>query len=298
MKRKFSIITVCKGRLEHLKQSLPRMIEQGGEVIVVDYSCPENSGDYVEKHFPSVVVVRVENQKGFSNWRARNHGAQVATGNMFLFCDADTILAPSALEVIDSAVPDGHFGYFTRNSTAHFNKSGLRLGHNQLRGFQAVPAKAFRMLEGYDGVPGGYAAGGDTDLEERLGMMGIKRKPLGDGIVDEVIEHGNAARFTYHRDPIRISYGAGLLYRRAKVALMKLHKTVNLPLKDRKMIYAVALKSAQQLAEGKPVASMNINIEKSPIGMPRQLGFERGQCTVSISVKLSMKDTIAVVPER
>jgi glycosyltransferase involved in cell wall biosynthesis len=272
--------------------------QEGAEVIVVDYSCPQNSGDYVEKNFPSVVVVRVENQKGFSNWRGRNLGAQVATGNMFLFCDADTILAPNALKVIDESVADGQFGYFTRNSSAHFNKSGLRLGKNQLRGFQVVPAKGFRMLEGYDAVPSGYAAGGDTDLEERLVMLGIKRKPLGDGIVDEVIEHDNATRFTYHRNPIGLSYGAGLLYRRAKMALLKLHNTTTLPLNDRKKIYAVAFKSAQQLAQGKPVASMNVNIEKSEIGMPRQLGFEEGHCTVSITVKLSMDKKISVVPER
>jgi hypothetical protein len=82
------------------------------------------------------------------------------------------------------------------------------------------------------------------------------------------------------------------------MALLKLHNTTTLPLNDRKKIYAVAFKSAQQLAQGKPVASMNVNIEKSEIGMPRQLGFEEGHCTVSITVKLSMDKKISVVPER
>ncbi len=43
-KPKFSIITTCKGRLEHLKQTLPAMLAQkDSEVIVVDYSCPHGT---------------------------------------------------------------------------------------------------------------------------------------------------------------------------------------------------------------------------------------------------------------
>ena len=56
----FSIVTTCKGRLEHLKQSLPRMAAQAGaEVIVVDYDCPDGAGAWVAENFPAVRVVRV-----------------------------------------------------------------------------------------------------------------------------------------------------------------------------------------------------------------------------------------------
>ena len=48
--RTFSIITTCKGRLDHLKQSLPTMIDQGAkEVIVVD-ALPETVGGKVMKY--------------------------------------------------------------------------------------------------------------------------------------------------------------------------------------------------------------------------------------------------------
>ena len=206
MKRSFSIITVCKGRLEHLKQSLPRMLEQANsEVIVVDYSCPEGTGDFVEQNFPAARVVRVDGEEGFSNWTGRNRGAAAATGGLLIFCDADTILTENAVTVIAEAIPESSFGFFTRNSTAHFNKSGFRLGKNQLRGFQAIPAGAFRKLGGYDEVLSGYAAGGDTDMENRLILAGMKSTSLGDGIIDDVVEHDNEARFTYHREPINIS---------------------------------------------------------------------------------------------
>lgn len=292
MKRKFSIITVCKGRLEHLKQSLPKMLDQtNSEVIVVDYSCPEKTGDYVEKHFPSAKLVRVEGERVFSNWKGRNRGAAIATGDMLLFCDADTILADKAVEIIDRAVPEKAFGFFTRKSTAQFNKKGLRLEMNQLRGFQAVPSGAFKRLGGYDELLSGYAAGGDTDLEERLSLMGVKSVTLGDGIIGDVIEHDNVARFTFHRDPIRISYAAGLLYRRAKMLILRARKQ-GIPLADRETIYALARKAANRLTHGDNIARMQLDVENLPIGMPRQLGFERGRCQVSITVRLVLQDPV------
>ncbi len=298
MERSFSIITACKGRLEHLKQTLPHMQAQGAaELIVVDYSCPEDTADFVAANFPGVRVVRVEGQPGFSNWKARNHGAAVARADMLVFCDADTILAPGALAVIDCTLPADRFGFFTREATARFNKTGLRLGHNQLRGFQAVPAAAFRKLGGYDDVLEGYAAGGDTDLEERLAMAGVKGVRLGDGIIDEVVEHDNAARFTFHRAPIRISYATGLFYRRAKLALMRMRGGAELSLKQRQAIYAAAQRSAQRIARGENISVMQVNLEDTPVGMPRQLGFESGKCVVSINIKLEMTGKIARPPE-
>jgi len=264
------------------------LAQDGAEVVVVDYSCPERAGDWVESAFPSVQVVRADGEEGFSNWRARNLGAEVATGEILLFCDADTVLAPQALDTIAKTVPENAYGYFTRDSTAHFNKSGLRLGRNQLRGFQVVPTEAFRKLEGYDDVPIGWGAGGDTDLEERLVLLGLKPQTLGDGVVEEVFEHGNAARTAFHKAPIRISYASGLLYRRAKMALMRVRRSTNLPRAEREKIYTLARRAAVRLARGESEAKIRLNIEAQPVGMPRQLGFAQGKCVVSINVELDM----------
>jgi len=293
----FSIITACKGRLDHLKQSLPRMIAQdGAEVIVVDFSCPDGTGAYVESHFPSVRVVRAEGEAGFSNWRARNKGAEAATSPLLIFCDADTILAEGAVGVIAAALPANSFGYFTRGATARFNRAGLRLGHNQLRGFQAVPTAAFRKLGGYDEVLEGYAGGGDTELEERLAVHGIKGVKLGDGIVDDVVEHDNLARFTFHTAPITFSYAAGMLYRRAKIALIKLRRS-ELTLKQRQVLYQTAQRAAERIAQGENIATMRVQIENAPVGMPRQLGFETGKCIVTVDVQLAMEGKIDKIPD-
>src|SRR4029453_19625824 len=86
------------------------MLAQDAEVIVVDYSCPEGTGDYVGRHFPSARVVWVEGEMGFSNWKARNRGADAATSDVLVFCDADIILAENAIDVIRPTLPAGAFG--------------------------------------------------------------------------------------------------------------------------------------------------------------------------------------------
>jgi glycosyltransferase involved in cell wall biosynthesis len=294
----FSIITACKGRLDHLRRTLPRMLGQAGaEVIVVEYSCPEGTADVVEREFPQAKVIRVEGEKGFSNWRARNLGAAAASGNVLIFCDADTILAEGAVEKLAKSMPAKSFGFFTRHSTEKFNRSGSRLAKNQMRGFHVIPAAAFKALDGYDEVAGGYAAGGDTDLEERLMRRGFKGRQLGDGIVEDVIEHAPETRFTYHADPIAVSYAAGQLYRRAKLALMSITRKPNLPLKTRQDLYRAARTAAANIAKGKNVASMNVTFEKRPIGMPRQLGFEEGHHSASIVVRIDMSKKIDRPPE-
>ena len=152
--------------------------QRAHEVIVVDYSCPEGTGAFVAEHFPSVRVVPVAGQEHFSNWKARNAGAAVATGDVLVFVDADTILADGAIEWLSEQLPERTYGFFDSKTSRSFNQDGLRLASNQLKGFHAIPTAAFRRAGGYDAVLEGYAAGADTDLEERLTLIRFVRHPL------------------------------------------------------------------------------------------------------------------------
>jgi len=273
------------------------LAQEGAEVIVVDYSCPDGTADYVASEHPEAKIVRVEGQKGFSNWNARNRGAAVATGDILLFCDADTILAKNAVQKLARALPQKSFGYFSRLTTEKFNRSGSRLAKNQLRGFHVIPARVFKALGGYDDVPVGYAAGGDTDLEDRMMLRGLKGVQLSEGIVEDVIEHPAQTRFTHHVDPITLSYAAGLLYRRAKLALLRQVMKPDLPLKTRQNIYRAARNAAADIVAGKNVATLSVAFEKRAIGMPRQLGFAQGEHTASIVVRINMKNKMDRPPE-
>ena len=298
MARTFSIITTCKGRLDHLKVSLPNMVAQSAkEVIVVDYSCPQGTGAHVAANFPSVRVVSVPGQEHFSNWKARNAGAAAATGDVLVFADADTIVAADAIAWLAEQFPVRSYGYFDTRTSQSFNRGGPRLASNQLKGFQIIPAAAFRRVGGYDEVLEGYAAGADTDLEERLGLLGLARRALDPRIIESIIQHDAPSRVQHHAYPVRTSYCAGLLYRAAKRALLRIRGKVELPLKTREHLYAAAKDVAQGLGSDKDRVSMMVTVDQHPIMMPRQLGYERGSQTLSLRVEVSLQDKLDKIPD-
>ena len=273
------------------------MLEQGAaEVIVVDYSCPEGTGAYVRKNFPTARVVEVKDESFFSNWRGRNAGAAVATSDLLVFCDADTVLAPGALSWVDEHLPERSYGFFYRRATDRFNKEALRFAVNQLKGFLVVPAATFRRVEGYDEVFDGYGSGADTDLEDRVMLAGAKRFRLDPEIVQRVIEHGDSERMSHHRDPIAVSYAAGLVYRKAKLAVLMTRRVPELPLELRRGIYASAEEGAKALAADKDRLNLAVKLSNEPVGMPRALGFEEAIIKVSVVVEVSGKRRIAKKP--
>jgi hypothetical protein len=262
------------------------------EVIVVDYSCPQGTGGFVSKNFPSVRLVSVEGQDHFSNWKARNAGAAVAKSDVLIFVDADTLLAEDAVEWISAHVPPRTFGYFDTPTSQAFNRAGLRVASNQLKGFQVIPLAAFRRATGYDEVLEGYGAGADTDLEQKLSMLGLRRRALDPRIVKSIIHHDASSRTEHHAQPIRTSYAAGLLYRAAKRTLLKMNRQVELPLALRRSLYRAASEAAGSLGPDQARITMHVKIRQEPIGMPRQLGFERGQQSVSLKLELSLEEAL------
>ena len=298
MARTFSIITTCKGRLDHLKATLPKMVAQGAnEVIVVDFSCPEKTGEWVAANFPSVRVVSVTGQEHFSNWKARNAGASVASSDVLLFVDADTLLAEGAIESLSSQLPEQAFGFFKRDASQSFNKGGPRLAANQLKGFHVIPAAAFRRVGGYDEVLAGYAAGADTDLEERLLRTRVAKHALDARIIESVIQHDAASRTEHHAQPINMSYGTGLLYRAVKRVLLRTRGEVELPLKIRQHLYETAAKAMRSLGPKADSVSLNVTLAEEPVLMPRQLGYERGAQTVTLRVEVSLQGKLAAKAE-
>jgi hypothetical protein len=186
---------------------------------------------------------------------------------------------------------------FTRPATGKFNKTGLRIASNQLKGFHVIPSRPFRRLGGYDEVLRGWGAGGDTDLEDRLVLLGLTSFKLPPLIIQDVIQHDNQERLKHHDQPIRTSYAAGLFYREAKLATLKMKRLLNLPPNLKEQLYAAAQAAARQVAAGDEAATMTLNLEQRPIGMPRQLGFEKASCNVTVTVQLAGRGKIDKIPD-
>ena len=275
------------GRLEHLKLSLPAMLQQGCEIIVVDFSCPEGTAAFVRRHFPSARIISVKGEKYFSNWKARNAGAAAAKSNVLVFCDADIILSQNAIALISDNFREDTFGTVWKQATLRSSKERRGLAINQLRGFQVVPAAAFRRVGGYDEVLQGYAAGGDTDLQARLTLAGLARLQLNSSLVERVLEHDDLERMRNHNDSVSVSYCAGLLYRAAKFALLQRTSRLNLPLNHRLQIYEAARAEARKLGLSADHIKITLKLLEEPILMPRALGFDAASRKISVTIEIS-----------
>lgn len=275
-----------------MKESLPRMASQPfAELIVVDFSCPDATGDYVRNAYPEARVICLNNEDYFSNWKARNAGAAAATSDLLLFCDADTVLAENATRMIEKSMPEGTFGHFMRASTAHMATSP-GLSRNQLKGFHVVPAEAFRKIGGYDELLSGYGAGGDTDLELRLALAGIEAFELDPALIERVFEHSDEERFKYHEQDIASSYCTGLLYRAAKSALLRLTKQLELPAEMRAGLYETAFGVASKLDGPRSKVAMNVKLDATPVGMPRQLGYAKASQSMTLKIEIEAEQKL------
>ena len=85
------------------------MAQPGASCIVVDYSCPERCGDWVEQTYPQVQVIRVPGKSHFHLAHARNLGAREANAPWLCFIDADIALASSFTEAVLPLLRPGHF---------------------------------------------------------------------------------------------------------------------------------------------------------------------------------------------
>ena len=177
-------VTICKGRLHHLRQTLPLLVALGtSEVIVVDYGCPDRSGDWVEANFPGVTVVRVTDDPGFSISRARNIGASQASADWLLFVDADIFAAAGWHGWMQDQLQPGNF---YRRALVE----GIR--DSDTHGTAICARADLAAMGGYDEVYRGWG-GEDDDLYQRLILMGVAEREYPAGFVT-AIKHGDEER--------------------------------------------------------------------------------------------------------
>lgn len=181
-------ITVCKGRLEHLRATLPTLAQMGLErVILVDADCPEHCGAWVREHHASVHVERTASGTPFNLSAARNLGARAATSQWLLFVDADILLHHEFSEWAQASLVRNSF--YRAAPVAGAPPAGTA-------GTVLVERNNFEAIGGYDDVIEGYG-GEDDDLYVRLSMAGATPRslPVGWGAA---IEHGDAQRMQFY----------------------------------------------------------------------------------------------------
>lgn len=197
----------CKGRLAHLRESLPRAAAQA-PCIVVDYDCPERSGDWVAENFPDVRLLRVQNDSGFNLARARNLGAAQTRADWIVFLDADVVPSPHFAEAV---APLLDAGSFLRPSPLAKDTWGTVI----------VPRDAFLRAGGYDEV---FSCWGveDDDLYARLGSMRLKQVSFPATLL-RAIAHDDESRVRYYEIKDReLSHRVNVCYMALKQDLQAL----------------------------------------------------------------------------
>lgn len=280
---KFTIVTACKNRLSHLKESLPAMMAQpGSEVIVVDFSCQEGTSEYVRKHHPQAKIIEAPGRDYFSNWEARNIGAAAASGEWLVFVDADIILSEHCLQWIDQNMKPGIYAKFPPGKKLERHRSQTSaISLNNLQGFLVVRRKAFDLVGGYDELLKGWGAGGDVDIQNALRQARIRKTFLPEHIVERIIEHGDDMRFAHTGGSFRKSFIQNLLYRELKKFLFPI-LGVPIPLETRQKVYAAAVTAAARAKGRSTSAKAEVIIARRPVEMRRRLGHPNSDVKISL----------------
>lgn len=232
----FSLIVTCKGRLMHLRQTLPLFCQLPGcEVTVVDYGCPDRCGDWVAAHFPAAKVMRVDDDPGFNPSRARNIAATASTADYLFFVDADIRVAASAMDAIIAAVTPET--YVTIDATDR---------GDDLRGTAVVPRAMFEAVGGYDELLRHYGME-DTELYTRLTDYGCKDAFIPPDAFT-AIAHGDELRTTFF--PTKSVRKLRLIAQFYQEYIKVFRRSVRVPqlaLEDREQIHAAACSLVDQL---------------------------------------------------
>lgn len=187
-------VTTCMGRREHLEMTLPYMLAEFDKVVVVDWSCPQESGKWAERQGAEVVYRKGEEY--FSACKARNLGARHVKSRSVCFIDADVIAMPGTLQEIERALNLGTMVIAPRDAQGK--------DVHCLSGFIALDIGQFWGVGGYDESLTGYALE-DAHLRARLLFeRGLLAKRISPACL-AVLRHSNEMRGRYFKDSIEVS---------------------------------------------------------------------------------------------
>jgi len=274
-----SLITTCKGRLDHLRQSLPRMAAQPGtETVVVDYDCPDGTGEWVARHYPQVRLVQVKGVDGFNASHARNIGARAATAPWLGFFDADVLLAE---RFSASVLPALRTGNYYRASPVTLQTWGSIICHRD----------DFFRINGYDEAYVGWG-GEDDDLLAMLALHRITGYGYPATLLDEV-DHGDERRTQFAAVKSRwLQSRINQVYLHAKLDLIRLHGIPPTVQESRLIFAEIERMVLQTNAAGNTDCAINLSLPEQMLGSPPQEGMiELNKLSRSMSYKLSFIGT-------
>jgi glycosyltransferase involved in cell wall biosynthesis len=207
--RSLTFVTTCKGRLQYLRQTLPILAAQpAASCVVVDYGCPDHSGDWVQANLPQVAVVRWPDTGNFNLAHARNLGVAAATTDVVCMIDADVRLAPRFVPTI----------------LAQFDPRRYYLAEppaDDISGTVVCARAAFEFAQGYDEACAGWG-GEDMDFYDRLDFHGLQQASFPATLLS-ALPHPDSVRTEHYAIADKdLSNSINRLYSHIKLDLMRL----------------------------------------------------------------------------
>ncbi len=200
-----TFVVTCMGRLDHLRQSLPLAVAQpGARVIVVDYSCPNNAGDWVRENLPPVRVVSVPGKRYFDRSDAKNAGVAAVATPWVCLLDADVLLAPDFMQRVAPRLKPGRIV-----------RSSLTDRVEGVAGTFLVEKTLFDQVGGHDIVYQGWGDE-DQDLVDACRFAGARLELYPSDLVTH-IDHADDRRLDHHQQSDRgWGHMVNRIYRAAK----------------------------------------------------------------------------------
>ncbi len=216
-----AFVITCKGRLDHLKQSLPKIVTlKPAEVVVVDYDCPQGTAHWVEEHYPDVKIVKLFHKPTFNLSDARNLGAAASEQDWIFFADADILFDPEIVDWFQENEFDQ--SHFFRQKHIHYPKIS---GAN---GSCLVSRRAFDLVGGYDEVITGWGYE-DQDFYSRL-IVAAVREVLFERYYFSAIVHSDEKRTEFSESKNRQDqFRKNFIYSTLKVKILNELKLEKIP---------------------------------------------------------------------
>lgn len=224
-----SVITTCKSRLEHLKQTIHSWKGfRPDEIIVVDVSCPDGTKDWLAAAHPDVRCISVSSPS-FHLASARNIGAANALSEYLFFVDADIILEDGLGDWLSKNMHAGR--YYSRAQETPYegiHEQGTFLCHRA----------HFEKIMGYDETFDGYG-GEDHDIYFKLNRIGITKENVPKNYISS-IDHSDSKRTEHYVEKNKFKQSViNRIYAFSKEKILDYNpKLTELPEETRKKIWS------------------------------------------------------------
>lgn len=193
-----SFCTVSMNRLIHLKETLPKNIEDNSnypniEFVLLDYNSNDGTEVYVRSELSEfinkgiLVYYRTTTPKFFHRSHSRNVAFRLATGDILCNVDADNFTGEDFSSFLSEC--------FSSEESIFLSSTGFT---TNLLGRICLRKRDFCEVTGYDEEMSEYGFE-DYDLISRLELKGLVNRQITDNKYLQAIQHGDRERIVNER---------------------------------------------------------------------------------------------------